>query len=260
MTSVDSGKLDDLIADPQVNLAYYKDSSREYVSISGLAHVTQDKALIHQLYKPDWKAWLGDEGGDRNGGPDDPRIALIEVKANSATTSASASPASSPSSSSRPPSSPATLPTSATSAKSTARSWRRAKRGTSLRFRQAAATQSLRSRAAPHFEQKRIGLQGTRLYWALAQAGQNFVKRRFIHVIKATAGSAMMRTGGIANQVNPRNKIAAPTTNRGCQRRFASKLPRRSNTSPAMPSRSQTAMKTGNERSDIAVGCIVRRR
>jgi general stress protein 26 len=85
MTSVESGKLDDLIADPHVNLGYYKDSSREYVSVSGLAHVTQDRALIHQLYKPDWKAWLGDEGGDRNGGPDDPRIALIEVKADSAT-------------------------------------------------------------------------------------------------------------------------------------------------------------------------------
>jgi len=85
MTSIDSGKLDELVADPHVNLGYYKDASREYVSVSGLAHVTQDKALIHQLYKPDWKAWLGDEGGNRDGGPDDPRIALIEVKAESAT-------------------------------------------------------------------------------------------------------------------------------------------------------------------------------
>lgn len=84
MTSIESGKVDELIADPQVNLGYYKDGSREYVSVSGLAHVTQDRALIHELYKPDWKAWLGDEGDDRDGGPDDPRIALIEVKADSA--------------------------------------------------------------------------------------------------------------------------------------------------------------------------------
>lgn len=84
MTSVDSGKIDELIAEPQVNLGYYKDGTREYVSVSGRARVTQDKALIHQLYKPDWKAWLGDEGGDRDGGPDDPRIALIEVQAESA--------------------------------------------------------------------------------------------------------------------------------------------------------------------------------
>lgn len=84
MTSVDSGKVDDVIADPHVNLGYYKDGSREYVSVSGIAHVTQDKSRIHELYKADWKAWLGDEGGERNGGPDDPRIALIEVKAESA--------------------------------------------------------------------------------------------------------------------------------------------------------------------------------
>jgi general stress protein 26 len=84
MTSVESGKIDELIAEPQVNLGYYKDGSREYVSVSGRAHVTQDKSMIHQLYKPDWKAWLGDEGGERDGGPDDPRIALIEVQAESA--------------------------------------------------------------------------------------------------------------------------------------------------------------------------------
>lgn len=84
MTSVESGKIQELLADPHVNLGYYKDGSREYVSVSGLAHVTQDKALIHQLYKADWKAWLGDEGAGRDGGPDDPRIALIEVKAESA--------------------------------------------------------------------------------------------------------------------------------------------------------------------------------
>jgi hypothetical protein len=52
--------------------------------VSGIAHVTQDKLAIHELYQPDWKAWLGDEGGQRNGGPDDPRIALIEVAAQSA--------------------------------------------------------------------------------------------------------------------------------------------------------------------------------
>jgi general stress protein 26 len=84
MTSVDSGKVTELLTHPQVNLGYYRDGTREYVSVSGRARVTQDKALIHELYKPDWKAWLGDEGGERDGGPDDPRIALIEVEAESA--------------------------------------------------------------------------------------------------------------------------------------------------------------------------------
>jgi general stress protein 26 len=84
MTSIESGKIDEIAADPQVNLGYYKDGTREYVSVSGRARVTQDRALVRELYQPDWKAWLGDEGGDRNGGPDDPRIALIEVQADSA--------------------------------------------------------------------------------------------------------------------------------------------------------------------------------
>ena len=43
------------------------------------------EAAMLTLYAPDWKAWLGDEGGERDGGPDDPRIALVEVTADSAT-------------------------------------------------------------------------------------------------------------------------------------------------------------------------------
>jgi len=84
MTSVETGKIDEIVENPQVNLGYYKDGTREFVSVSGEARVTQDPAMIRELYKPDWKAWLGDEGGERDGGPGDPRIALIEVKAESA--------------------------------------------------------------------------------------------------------------------------------------------------------------------------------
>jgi general stress protein 26 len=85
VTDIDTAKMDELTFDPHVNLAYYKDSTREYVSISGIARISQDRARIRALYRPDWKAWFGDQGGERNGGPDDPRIALIEVEAQSAT-------------------------------------------------------------------------------------------------------------------------------------------------------------------------------
>ena len=85
MTNVETHKLDDLMNDPHVNLAYYNSSSREWVSVSGLATVTTDRDLIRELYKPDWKAWLGDDGGDRDGSADDPRIALILVDAESVT-------------------------------------------------------------------------------------------------------------------------------------------------------------------------------
>jgi len=83
VTNIADHKIDELANDPHVNLAYYKDRTREWVSVSGQAILTQDRDLVRGLYKPDWKAWFPDEGGDRNGGPDDPRIALIDVRAES---------------------------------------------------------------------------------------------------------------------------------------------------------------------------------
>jgi general stress protein 26 len=83
VTDISSHKLDELRTDPHVNLAYYHVKSREWVSVAGIAEVTQDRNLIKELYKPDWKAWFGDQGGEMNGGPDDPRLALISVEAQS---------------------------------------------------------------------------------------------------------------------------------------------------------------------------------
>lgn len=80
MTSTETHKVDELRANPEVNVAYFKDGSKEWVSVSGRARLTQDKRRIRELYKPDWKAWLEDQGGERDGGPDDPRIALVEVE------------------------------------------------------------------------------------------------------------------------------------------------------------------------------------
>ncbi|MDB4884422.1 MAG: pyridoxamine 5-phosphate oxidase-related FMN-binding protein [Gemmatimonadetes bacterium] len=83
VTDISANKLDELESDPHVNLAYYNNKSREWVSVAGTAQVTQDRNLIKELYKPDWKAWFGDQGGDMNGGADDPRLALILVEAQS---------------------------------------------------------------------------------------------------------------------------------------------------------------------------------
>ncbi|MDF2775534.1 MAG: pyridoxamine 5-phosphate oxidase-related FMN-binding protein [Geminicoccaceae bacterium] len=85
MTNIEAHKLDDLMTDPHVNVAYYDSSSREWVSVAGLASVSTDRELVRELYKPDWKAWLGDEGGNRDGSANDPRIALILVDAESVT-------------------------------------------------------------------------------------------------------------------------------------------------------------------------------
>jgi general stress protein 26 len=85
VTDVETHKLDELALDPHVNCSYYNNKSREWVSVSGVARVSKNKQKIRQLYKEDWKAWFGDQGGDRDGGPNDPRIALIMVEAESAT-------------------------------------------------------------------------------------------------------------------------------------------------------------------------------
>ena len=83
VTDVSSSKLDELEGDAHVNLSYYNMKSREWVSVAGTAIVTQDRTMIHELYKPDWKAWFGDNGGAEDGGPDDPRLALLLVEAHS---------------------------------------------------------------------------------------------------------------------------------------------------------------------------------
>lgn len=80
-----SAKLRDLDYDPHINLAYYKDGTREWVSVSGIAIVTRDRQKIRELYAADWKAWFPDEGDPRHGTPDDPRMVLIGVDIHAAT-------------------------------------------------------------------------------------------------------------------------------------------------------------------------------
>ena len=66
-----TGKLRDIEHDPHVNLAYYKDRTREWISVSGLARLSRDRAIIRELYAPDWKMWFPDEGDPRHGTADD---------------------------------------------------------------------------------------------------------------------------------------------------------------------------------------------
>lgn len=79
VTDRSSEKLDEIRNDEQVNLAYNNSKTREWVSISGKARIVDDRAKIHELYEPDWRAWFGDDGSEKSGTPDDPRIVLIGV-------------------------------------------------------------------------------------------------------------------------------------------------------------------------------------
>lgn len=79
-----SAKLSDLANDSHIGLTYYRDSNREWVSVSGIAIISRDRAKIRELYAPDWKMWFDDEGDPRDGTPDDPRMVLIGVTVHAA--------------------------------------------------------------------------------------------------------------------------------------------------------------------------------
>jgi general stress protein 26 len=79
VTAAGGAKLRDIAHDPHVNLAYYKQNSYEWVSVSGVARMSRDRAKIAELYEPDWRAWFGREGDSRHGTADDPRIVLIGI-------------------------------------------------------------------------------------------------------------------------------------------------------------------------------------
>ena len=77
-------KLSEIAFDPHVNLAYYKDRTREWVSVSGIAEPSRDRQKIRELYATDWKAWFPNEGDPRHGTADDPRMVLIGVNVHAA--------------------------------------------------------------------------------------------------------------------------------------------------------------------------------
>ena len=84
VTHRDADKLTELAGDPHVNLSYYKDRTREWVSVSGLAKPSTNREKIRELYRPDWRIWFGDEGGEHDGTAEDPRMVLIGVTIESA--------------------------------------------------------------------------------------------------------------------------------------------------------------------------------
>jgi general stress protein 26 len=83
VTDVESHKVDELEQDPNVNLGYFDTKSWEWVSVSGTVRVSTDREQIRALYQPDWKAWFGEIDEVRDGGPDDPRLALLLVDVDS---------------------------------------------------------------------------------------------------------------------------------------------------------------------------------
>jgi len=76
-----SHKLDDIKNDPMVNISYIKAGTAEWASVSGRAQIVQDTALVERMWNDGLQMWFGDLGdGVHDGGPKDPRIALILVQ------------------------------------------------------------------------------------------------------------------------------------------------------------------------------------
>lgn len=76
-TQLDSGKVHEIEDDQHVNLAYANPNGQTYVSVSGRARLTRDRAKIEELWSPVYKAWFPE-------GQDDPQIALIQVEVENA--------------------------------------------------------------------------------------------------------------------------------------------------------------------------------
>ncbi|KAI9786280.1 MAG: hypothetical protein M1816_008089 [Peltula sp. TS41687] len=80
-TNTESGKTDELLHDPKVNIAFLN-SSAEWASISGEASIDTDRETVKKYYSRALKAWISDLGdGVHDGGPNDPRIGAIKVNA-----------------------------------------------------------------------------------------------------------------------------------------------------------------------------------
>lgn len=76
-TAADSPKVAEIALDPRVNVAYASPSKNTYVSVAGVARIVDDRAKVEELWSPAMKLFFP-------GGPDDPKLRLIHVRAESA--------------------------------------------------------------------------------------------------------------------------------------------------------------------------------
>ena len=70
-TAIESPKVDELEADAHV--AVTMQDGRRFVSLSGVARLVQERALIEELWAEDWKVWFPK-------GKDDPSLAILVIE------------------------------------------------------------------------------------------------------------------------------------------------------------------------------------
>ena len=76
-TSDATHKIEEIEKDDRVTAAYSDPSNNTFVSISGRASISKDKAKMNELWSPVLKAWFPE-------GLDDPKLCLLKVEAEQA--------------------------------------------------------------------------------------------------------------------------------------------------------------------------------
>ena len=78
-----SQKFEDLNNDKSALITFQNSSTQDWISVTGeVTHISNDDPRIKEMYPRGGSAWFGDLGdGVHTGGPEDPRMTLIEVKA-----------------------------------------------------------------------------------------------------------------------------------------------------------------------------------
>ena len=72
LTRAESGKLHEIADDSHVSLIYADSGASKYVTVKGFASTSTDKAKIHEMWNPMYKAWFPE-------GEDDPSIRVLRV-------------------------------------------------------------------------------------------------------------------------------------------------------------------------------------
>lgn len=72
LSANDSVKNADITTDPMVQLFFQASPHSGFMTVYGIASISEDKALIDELWKPVLKVWFTE-------GKDDPRISVIKV-------------------------------------------------------------------------------------------------------------------------------------------------------------------------------------
>lgn len=82
LANAHSTKFKDLESHKEVQITFQDSKTQDWISVSGTATTTSNSdPRIKDVWSQGTRAWFGDLGdGKHTGGPEDPRMTLIEVK------------------------------------------------------------------------------------------------------------------------------------------------------------------------------------